>query len=78
MLFFICVVFKATARVGGKALNLRHQVQKGFCGIFVVIPQRQIGYLVYVPRTRKIISSYDISFNEIFSSALAYTSQTYA
>ena len=33
---------------------------------------------MYVPSTRKIISSYDVVFDEIFSSAFAYTSQTYS
>ena len=31
-----------------------------------------------VPSTRKIISSYDVVFDESFSSTIAYTSQTYA
>ena len=76
MLFCPCVVRKATAHVGKNVLNMCHQAQKGFCGIFVVIPQHQKGYLVYVPLTRKIISAYDF-FIESFSSALAYTSQPY-
>ena len=59
LLFFPCAVRKSTAHVDKKALNIRHQVQKGFRSIFVVIPQHQKGYLVYVPSTRKIISSYD-------------------
>ena len=33
---------------------------------------------MYVPSTRNIISSYDVVFDEIFSSALAYTSQPYS
>ena len=33
---------------------------------------------MYVPNTRKIISSYDVVFDESFYSALAYTSQTYS
>ena len=61
-----------------KTLNMRHQAQKGFRGIFMGIPQHQKGYLVYVPSTRKIISSYDVVFDEIFSSALSYTSRPYA
>ena len=48
-LFFTCVVQKATARFGTKALNMRHQAQKDFCGIFVGIPQHQKRYLVYAP-----------------------------
>ena len=57
---------------------MRHQTQKRFCGTFVGIPQHQKGYLVYVPSTRKIISSYDVVFDESFSSALSYTSQPYS
>ena len=41
------------------------------------IPQHQKGYLVYVPSTRKVISSYDVVFDESFSSALSYTSRPY-
>ena len=33
---------------------------------------------MYVPSTKKIISSYEIVFDEILSSALAYTSQPYS
>ena len=46
VLFFSCAVQKATAHVETKALNKRHQEQKGFCGIFVVIPEHQKGYLL--------------------------------
>ena len=41
MLFCPCVGRKATALVETKTLNMRHQVQKWFRGIFVGIPQRQ-------------------------------------
>ena len=78
MLFCPCVVRKATAHVETKTLNMRHQAQKGFRGIFVGIPEHQNGYLVYVPSTRKVISSYDVVFDERFSSALSYTSQPYS
>ena len=33
---------------------------------------------MYVPSTRKIISSYDVVFDESFSSMLAYKSQPYS
>ena len=33
---------------------------------------------MYVPSTRKLISSYDVVFDKSFSSALSYTSQTYS
>ena len=41
VLFFPCAVKKATAHVGTKALNMCHQAQKGFHGIFVGIPHHQ-------------------------------------
>ena len=78
MLFCPCVVRKSTAHVETKTLNMRHQAQKGFCGIFVGIPEHQKGYLVYVPSTRKVISSYDVVFDKRFSSALSYTSRPYS
>ena len=78
VLFCPCVVRKATAHVETKTLNMRHQAQKGFRGIFVEITYHQKGYLVYVPSTRKVISSYDVMFDESFVSALSYTSRPYA
>ena len=78
MLFCPCVVRKSNAHVGTKALNIRHQAQKVFRGIFVGIPHHQKVYLVYVPSTRNIVSSYDVVFGESLSSALAYTSQPYS
>ena len=78
ILFCPCVAWKATAYVGTKALHMRHQAQKGFRGIIVGIPQHQKGYLVYVPHRQNIILSYDVIFDEIFSSMLAYKSQPYA
>ena len=41
VLFCPCVVRKATTHVETKTLNMRHQAQKGFRGIFVGIPQHQ-------------------------------------
>ena len=77
VLFCPYVVRKATAQVGTKTLNMYHQLQKRFHSIFVEITHNQIGYLVYVPHTRNIISSYDVVFDDIFSSELEYTSQPY-
>ena len=73
VLFCPCVLRKSMAHVETNSLNMPHQAQKGFCGIFVGIPEHQKGYLLYVPSTRKVISSYDVVFDEIFSSALSYT-----
>ena len=41
MLFFPYVVRKDTAHIRTRTLNMPHQVQKGFRGIFVGIPQYQ-------------------------------------
>ena len=76
-LFYPFVVQKEHAHVDTKALNMRHQSQKGFCSIFVGITQHQKGYLIYVPRTQKIVSSHEFVFDKKFSSALAYTSRQY-
>ena len=57
---------------------MRHQLKKGFWGIFVKNPQHPKGYLIYITSKRKIVSSNDVIFDEIFSSALAYTSRTYS
>ena len=66
------------ARIEAKKLNMRHQAQKEFRGIFVGISQHQKVYLVYKPSTRKVISSYDVVFDKKKSSALAYTSRPYS
>ena len=63
VLFCLFVVQKATAHVETKALKMRHRAQKGFCSIFVGIPDHQKGYLVHVPSTRDIISSHDVVFD---------------
>ena len=60
VLFYPCVVLKATENVGTKALEMCHQEQKRFHGIFVRIPQHQKGYLIYVPHKWNIVSSYDV------------------
>ena len=73
-LFCLCVVRISTAHVGTKSLNMCHQVQKGFLGIFVGITQQQKEYLVYVLNNTDLVYSYDVIFDENFSSALAYMS----
>ena len=78
LLFCPCVVRKATAHVDAKTLNMHHQAQKGFHGIFVGIPEHKKGYLMYVPSTRKVIPSYNVVFDESFSSELSYRSRPYS
>ena len=63
LIIIIIIVQKATSHVEKKTLKMRHKAQKEFRGIFVGIPEHQKGYLVYVPITRKIISSYDVLFD---------------
>ena len=78
VLFCPCFVRKSTAHIETRTLNMRHQAQKGFFGILVAIPELQKGYLVYVPSTRKIISAYDVVFEDTFSSTFTYTSRPYS
>ena len=66
VLFCPCAVQKSTSKVDKKALNMCYQAQKDIHGIFIGIPQHQKLYLVYVPSTKKIISSYDVFLNESF------------
>ena len=46
VLFCPCILRKATAHVGIEVLNMCHQAQNMFRGIFVGITQHQKGYLV--------------------------------
>ena len=78
ILFCTCIAQNSTACVDTKLLNISHQSQKVFRVIFVGTPQHQKGYIIYVPSTRKIVSSHDVVFEEILSSVLAYTSRTYS
>ena len=57
---------------------MRHKAQKGFCGIFFGIPQHEKWYFVYILSTRKILSSYDVVFDESVSSELEIMSQLYS
>ena len=49
VLFCPCVVRKATAQVETKTLNIRHQAQKGFRGIFIGITEHQKDILCKYP-----------------------------
>ena len=53
IILFPYVVWKATEQVDGNALNMSHQPQNGFLGIFFGIPLHQKGYLVYISSTEK-------------------------
>ena len=73
-----CVVRKYTENIGTKALNMRHQVQKGFRGIFVWIPQHQKEYIFNVTHRQKVIFSCDVVFDERLYSVFLYMSQPYS
>ena len=64
VLFCPCVVQNSSAYVDTKTLNMHHRSQNCFWGVFVIIAQHQKGYLIYVPSTRKIVSSYDFLFSK--------------
>ena len=76
-LFFPCDVLKATVHVGTKMLNMSHQEQKEFHGIFVGISQHQKWYIFYAPHKRNIVYLYNVVFGYIISSVVVYTSQPY-
>ena len=68
-------VQKPTSHVNREALNMCHQPQKGFGGIFVVIPQHRKGYLIYIPSTRKMVSSHkDLFYQKIKCISIHVTS----
>ena len=72
------VVKKATTHIDAKLLNMCHQSQTTFWGIFFGITQHQKGHLIHVHITRKIVSSHDIVFDKKNSCTLAYTSHMYS
>ena len=55
VLFCPFVVQKSTAHFDTKALNMRHQSNQGFWGVFVGITPHLKGYLLYIPTTREKI-----------------------
>ena len=77
VLFCPCFVQEATAHVDTKALNMCHQSKKYF-----VVSLFEYHNIKRVTRLRNYytekISSHDLVFCEIFSSALAYTSSFYS
>ena len=63
-LFFTGIVRKDTAHDCTNTLNMCYHTQNYFCGIFVGIPHhKKVSF--YVPQKRKIVSSYNVVFDEI-------------
>ena len=77
VLFYPCVVQKATAYVEKKVLNMCHWSKKSSWVIFVGITQHHKGYLFYVHSTQKKVYLLDAIFDETFCSELSYTSCPY-
>ena len=46
--------------------------QKGIRGMYIGFDDFTPGYLVFIPKTRQIVCSIDIVFDETFISSLAY------
>ena len=46
VLYCTCILLKTTANVGGKALNIRHQSQEQFWGIFVGITKKSVPHIL--------------------------------
>ena len=76
-LFCPVIVKKHTAMKDKKMVNMRHQAQKGYRGIFVGMPENQEGYLCYVLSICNMVTSYDMLFDKTFLSALAYSEKPY-
>ena len=71
------MLYEKILHMWDKSVKYASPNTEGFCGIFVRIPQNQKGYLVYESHRRKIIYLYDVVFDDIFCSALRYTSHLY-
>ena len=61
-------VYKRPSSTTGRTLDHRNIVQRGVRGIFVGFPTNQAGWLVYIPASRRLLASADVSFDERFES----------
>ena len=61
----------------GCILQDHNLVQRGVRGIYVGHPVDQAGYLIWIPSARQFAVSADVSFDEEFSSTLAYDGRLY-
>jgi hypothetical protein len=73
------VVAKAYLRqdATGRILQDHNLVQRGVRGIYVGLPIDQAGYLIWIPLARQFAVSADVSFDEEFSSTMAYDGRLY-
>jgi hypothetical protein len=61
----------------GQVLDRRNIVQRGVRGIFIGFPLNQAGWSIYIPSSRNILTSADVSFDEDFSSVAALPDKLY-
>jgi len=61
----------------GRILQDHNLVQRGVRGIYVGFPIDQAGYLIWIPSARQFAVLADVSFDEEFSSTLAYDGRLY-
>ena len=77
--YFILSLYKEILHIWDKGITHVSQSKKGvYRYLCWSSTNYHEGYLFYVPHKRKIASSYDVVFDEIFSNALAYTSHPYS
>jgi len=60
-----------------RILDHKNIVQRGVRGVFVGFPVNQAGWLVFVPASRHLLASADVSFDEDFSSVSALPDRVY-
>jgi len=58
-------------------LDQRSLVQRGVRGIFIGFPVNQAGWSIYIPASRHIIASADVSFDESFDSVSSLNNTLY-
>jgi hypothetical protein len=70
---FGCPVVAKRMVITVEGRSTRHFTQRGIHGVFVGFPPDQKGYLIYLPGSRSLATSGDVSFDETFYSAIATT-----
>ena len=58
-------------------LDNRNIVQRGVRGIHLGFPSNQAGWVIFIPSSRHVLSSADVSFDESFASASSFNEQMF-
>jgi hypothetical protein len=72
----VCKVYKRRDQEKN-VLDHRNIVQRGVRGIFVGFPINQAGWSIFIPASRHILASADVSFDEDFSATTALPDKIY-